>query len=126
MQDSFAMERVRRLSRRPHRICGWAIPVILLAPPLWWGLIDTPTAYTELPGGGIPYPEVLTPRPRAAAAVVTLIPAGVMVWLLVQLRRLFDGFARRDVFRPESSSRVLKNRWHGWYRHNSISVVACC
>jgi len=107
MQESFAMARVRRLSGRLHRVCGVAIPVVLLAPPLWWGMVDTPTVYTELPSG-IPYPEVLAPQWRFAAAAVTMIPAGVMAWLLVLLRSLFDGFSRGEVFCRESHDRLRR------------------
>jgi len=107
MQESFAMMRVRRLSRRLYQVCGLAIPVVVLAPPLWWGLVDTPTVYTELPSG-IAYPEVLSPGLRLAAAAVTMVPAGVMVWLLLLLRRLFDGFSRGEVFCRESHERLRR------------------
>jgi hypothetical protein len=107
MQESYPMERVRRLSRRLSRFCGGAVPVVLAVPPLWWGLVDTPLVYTDLPNG-IPYPEVLSPQLRAAAAAVTLVPAGVMAWLLILLRRLFDGFARGEVFCRESHENLRR------------------
>ncbi len=107
MQESFAMARVRRLSRRLSRVCVGAVPVLLLAPPVWWGLVEAPAVYAEMPSG-IPYPETLTAVQRAAAAAVTLVPAGVMAWLLAVLHGLFAGFARGEVFSDASSARLRR------------------
>ncbi|SBW10977.1 membrane hypothetical protein [uncultured Alphaproteobacteria bacterium] len=107
MTESFAMARVRRLSRRLSRVCVWSVPVLLCAPPLWWGAVDVPAVYSEMPFG-IPYPEALAAAQRAAAAAVTLIPAAAMAWLLWLLHRLFAGFARGEVFCEASSDRLRR------------------
>lgn len=107
MTESFAMARVRRLSRRLSRVCAWAVPAVLVAPLLWWGLMATPAAYSEMPSG-IPFPETLTAAQRVAAAAVTLVPAGAMAWLLGLLYRMFAGFARGEVFCAASSERLRR------------------
>jgi len=125
MHDSFAMMRVRRLSRRLHQICGLAIPVVLLAPPLWWGLADAPMVYTDLPNG-IPYPETLTPLLRFEAAAVTMVPAAVMAWLLLLLRRLFGGFSQGEVFCRETHEglRRLVRALAAWFAVGVIYPTA--
>ena len=95
--------RIQRLSRRLQFVCTVALllPPIILA--LYWAFYnDLPPAAQAHHRVGILVVGVLQPAVRALAWAVCLLPAGVTMYGLWLLRRLFVFYERGQIFEIEN------------------------
>lgn len=99
------LARIRRISRIINALCGLAMVAILCGLPfLWIGfnfLFGEDSAFVFDQYGALPDPM---PGPSLLAGfVISLLPAGLMVFGFDRLRRLFGLYAQGVIFSAENS-----------------------
>ena len=88
--------RIAKVSATMRTICGVAMAVIPIALAAFWALVPL-EAVRDLPGVTFPV-EALPPSSRALAFLAVMVPAGISLYGLAMLRRLFDAYRRGRIF----------------------------
>ena len=102
------LARVRRISRIMRTLCGLAMAAIPCVLALLWVRFDVWIAAdpTLLPFGPLP-----NPMPGAsllAGFAISLLPAGLTIFALEQLRRLFGRYAQGVIFAAGNSRHLRR------------------
>ena len=91
-----SIERIARVSGTMHGICGVALLAIPMALAAFWALVPVEAVH-DLPGVSFPI-DALPPSSRALAFVAVMVPAGISMYGLAMLRRLFGAYRRGRIF----------------------------
>lgn len=108
------LARIRRISRIMRALCGLAMVTIPCGLVLVWVSFDF---WTNVNPGLVPFGPLPDPMPWASLLggfAVSLLPAGLLIFGLARLRRLFGLYAQGVIFAAENS-RCL--------RHFALSVI---